>query len=200
MARSDKDKKFVYSLMIIRKFLLQLNICLFKNGLHRQKVESVTTGEIVALAGIPNPKIGETIADPVNPQALPSLQISEPTVKMQLSVNTSPFVSQEAEFSTSRQLQTRLDKEIETNVGLRLLPGNSAESVTLVGRGELHLAILIETMRREGYEFSLSRPEVVLKEIDGKICEPWEAVEIEIPESSYWYHYCRHVTAPSNFS
>ena len=166
-----------------KKVFAKVEHLFIQNGLHRQKVESVTTGEIVALTGIPNPKIGETIADPVNPQALPSLQITEPTVKMQLSVNTSPFVSQEAEFSTSRQLQTRLDKEIETNVGLRLLPGNSTESVTLVGRGELHLAILIETMRREGYEFSLSRPEVVLKEIDGKICEPWETVSIEIPEA-----------------
>jgi GTP-binding protein len=151
-------------------------------GLKRTEVDEISAGEIVALSGIPDPKIGETIADPQNPIALPALSISEPTVKMQFSVNTSPFSGRDAQFSTSRQLRDRLAKELETNVGLRVHPTSSGESVTIVGRGELHLAILIETMRRESYEFSISRPEVVEKEIDGHTCEPWEYVVIEVPE------------------
>lgn len=153
------------------------------HGLERQEVEQATAGEIVAVTGIQNPQIGETIGDPQQPLPLPQLSISEPTVKMQLSVNTSPFAGKEGEFVTSRQLRDRLDRELETNVGLRMLPGTTGESVTIVGRGELHLAILIETMRREGYEFSLSRPEVVLKQIDSVTCEPWEYVIIEVPEN-----------------
>jgi GTP-binding protein len=152
------------------------------HGLERQPVESAHAGQIVALSGIAEPKIGATIADANNPQALPVLAISEPTVKMLLSVNTSPFSGRDAEFSTSRQIKARLQKELETNVGLRLLPGDSGESMTIVGRGELHISILIETLRREGYEFSLSRPQVVIKEIDGAKHEPWETVMIEVPE------------------
>ncbi len=152
------------------------------HGLSRQEVAEVAAGEIVALAGIPNPQIGETICEPENPLPLPQLSISEPTVKMQMAVNTSPFAGKEGDFVTSRQLRDRLDRELETNVGLRMLPGTSGESVTIVGRGELHLAILIETMRREGYEFTLSRPEVVIKQVDGVTSEPWEYVIIEVPE------------------
>lgn len=153
------------------------------SGLNRQPVEVAPMGEIVAVAGITKPHIGETIADVFEPEALAPLSISEPTVKMQMSVNTSPFSGRDAQFSTSRQLRDRLAKEIETNVGLRLLPGSTAESVVLVGRGELHLSILIETMRREGYEFSLSKPEVVTKEIDGQTMEPWETVTIDITQA-----------------
>jgi len=152
------------------------------HGLNRQAVESVAAGDIVAVSGIANPRIGETLADPTHPEALAQISISEPTLKMRMSVNTSPFVGKDAKFSTSRQLRDRLAKELETNVGLRVIQDGSGESVTLVGRGELHLSILIETMRREGYEFSLSRPEVVLREIDGKKCEPFEHVVIEVPE------------------
>jgi len=151
-------------------------------GLERREVDLATAGEIVAVAGIAGAGIGDTIADPVQPEMLPSITITEPTVKMQLIINTSPFAGLEAEFSTARQLQNRLKKELETNVGLRLLPGSSSESMTIVGRGELHLAILIETMRREGFEFALSRPEVVLKEIDGQTMEPWEYVTIDVTE------------------
>lgn len=151
-------------------------------GLNRQDVNSASAGDIVALAGIPDPQIGETVADPEQPEALPPLFISEPTVKMQMMVNTSPFAGRDAQFSTSRQIKDRLNKEIETNVGLRILPGTGSESVTIVGRGELHLAILIETMRREGYEFALSRPQVVYKEVNGKRHEPWEYVTIDVPE------------------
>lgn len=152
-------------------------------GLQRREADSVAAGEIIAVSGIPNPNIGDTIADTTNPEALPPLTISEPTVKMQLTVNTSPFAGRDAQFSTSRQLRDRLNKELETNVGLRMLPGTSGESVIIVGRGELHLAVLIETMRREGYEFALSRPQVVLKQIDGQTNEPWEYVTIDVPET-----------------
>lgn len=152
------------------------------HGLERTEVDSETAGEIVAITGIDKPLIGSTITDPNTLEPLPVLEISEPTVKMQLSVNTSPFSGRDAEYSTSRQLQGRLAKELETNVGLRLLPGTTGESMTIVGRGELHISILIETMRRENYEFSLSRPEVVIKEIDGAQHEPWESVTIEVPE------------------
>lgn len=152
------------------------------HGLERTEVDQEFAGEIVAITGIDKPLIGSTITDPNTMEQLPVLEISEPTVKMQLSVNTSPFSGRDAEYSTSRQLQGRLAKELETNVGLRLLPGTTGESMTIVGRGELHISILIETMRREGYEFSLSRPEVVIKEIDGAQHEPWETVTIEVPE------------------
>ena len=151
-------------------------------GLARKEVGEASAGEFVAVAGLADTGIGDTIADPEHPVALPAIIITEPTVKIQLMINTSPFSGQEAEFSTARQLRSRLDKELETNVGLRLLLGTSSESMTIVGRGELHLAILIETMRREGYEFALSRPEVVLKEQAGQTTEPWEYVTIDVPE------------------
>lgn len=151
-------------------------------GLQRKEVEEASAGEIVAVAGVSEPGIGDTIADVKQPEALPPMSITEPTVKMQLMINTSPFAGQEAEFSTARQLQNRLKQELETNVGLRMLPGLTGESVIIVGRGELHLSILIETMRRQGYEFALSRPQVVLKEINGQTSEPWEYVTIDVPE------------------
>lgn len=150
------------------------------SGLLRERVDSVSAGEIVALAGIAKPKIGQTITHPSHPQPLPTLAISEPTVQMLISVNTSPFSGRDADFSTSRQIRDRLNKEIETNVGLRVKPGTTGDSTMIVGRGELHISILIETMRREGYEFSLSRPEVVLKEIDGQNQEPWEELTIDV--------------------
>lgn len=151
------------------------------SGLNRVAVKSASAGEIIAVAGITKPQIGDTLADHSHPNPLPQLSISEPTLKIKLSVNTSPFAGKEAKFSTSRQLRDRLASELETNVGLRVIGDQSGESVTLVGRGELHLSILIETMRREGYEFSLSRPEVVLKEEEGQTLEPWESVVIEVP-------------------
>ena len=158
-------------------------------GLGRVAVDQVAAGDIVAVAGIADPRIGDTLSDPINPKALPQISISEPTLKMKMSVNTSPFVGKEAKFSTSRQLRDRLAKELETNVGLRVMQDGTGESVTLVGRGELHLSILVETMRREGYEFSLSRPEVLYKDLaeltDGAEkgqAEPWEHVVIEVPE------------------
>ncbi len=151
-------------------------------GLQRQPVKQAQAGQIVAIAGVPEPQIGETVAGIEDPQPLPAINFSEPTVKMSISVNTSPFSGRDAEFSTSRQLHNRINQEIETNVGLKIDPASSGDSITLIGRGELHLSILIETMRREGYEFSLSRPEVVIKEIDGVPYEPWELVVIEVPQ------------------
>lgn len=152
-------------------------------GLERREVESASAGEIVAVAGVTEPKIGDTIADSADAKPLPPISISEPTVKMQLMVNTSPFAGLEADFSTARQLQARLKRELETNVGLRLLPGTSGENMVIVGRGELHLAILIETMRRESYEFALSRPQVVLKEENSQTLEPWEYVTIDVSQA-----------------
>lgn len=153
------------------------------HGLERQRIEQAKPGEIVAVAGLASPGISQTITLPDQSTALPSLQISEPTVKMKISVNSSPFAGRDATFSTSRQIRDRLSTELKTNVGLRMQTAESGESVTIVGRGELHIAVLIETMRREGYEFSISRPEVVIKEIDGKQHEPWELVTIDVPES-----------------
>lgn len=152
------------------------------HGLNRQAITETVPNEIVAIAGINQPVIGHTITNPGQTTALPALQISEPTVKMKISVNTSPFSGRDADYSTSRQIRDRLDKELQTNVGLRLQNSESGESTTITGRGEMHIAILIETMRREGYEFSVSRPEVVLKEIDGVTQEPWEKVLVEVPE------------------
>lgn len=165
-----------------KKLMADVEYLFTHQGLERQLTDSAQAGDIIALAGLPDPKIGETITDPAHPEPLPKLEISEPTVKIQLSVNTSPFAGQEAQFSTSRQLRDRLDRELETNVGLRVEPNQTGDGVTLIGRGELHLAILIETIRREGYEFSLSRTQAVLKTENGQTLEPWEEVFIEVPE------------------
>ena len=150
-------------------------------GLDRMEVKEAQAGDIVSIAGVPNITIGETIADPLEPLALPVLAIEEPTVKMTFSVNSSPFAGKEGEFKTSRQIRERLEKELETDMALRVedLPtGEWAVS----GRGELHLAILIERMRREGYEFQVSRPQVIEKIVNGTKMYPYEQVFIEIPE------------------
>jgi len=143
--------------------------------------EEVGAGDIVTIAGIPDVTIGETIADVVNPSALPAITIDEPTVKMTFAVNDSPFAGQEGKFSTSRQLRERLFKELETDVALRVVDG--AEGNWIVsGRGELHLAILIERLRREGFEFQVSQPQVINKESAGKILTPHEQVFVEAPD------------------
>src|SRR5438045_6794342 len=150
-------------------------------GLGRVDVQEAQAGDIVAISGIPDITIGETIADPENPIALPLLAIEEPTVKMTFSVNDSPFAGQEGEFKTSRQIRERLMKELETDTALRV--EDTEEGKWLVsGRGELHLAILIERMRREGYEFQVSRPQVIEKVIDGVKMVPFERVFLECPE------------------
>lgn len=152
------------------------------DGLGRVETEAAEPGDIIAIAGISDISIGETIADLLNPIALPIIQIEEPTVKMNFSVNTSPFAGKEGKYSTSNNLRDRLFKEIETDVALKVEPSGSSDTWVVSGRGELHLAIFIETMRREGYEFQVSKPEVILKKIEGKTMEPIERVSIEVPE------------------
>ncbi len=149
-------------------------------GLARVEVDEASAGEIVALAGLEGISIGETLADPENPQALPTIRVEEPTVRMTFGVNTSPFSGREGRWSTSRKLRERLYEELRTNVALRVADTDSPDTLLVSGRGELHLAILIETMRREGYEFQVSRPEVILRRGEnGEMLEPFEEVHIE---------------------
>ncbi len=150
-------------------------------GLGKVDAKQVLAGDIVAISGIPEITIGETIADPNDPQALPLLSIEEPTVKVTFKVNTSPFAGREGEFKTSRQVRERLYKAQEADVALKVEDNDKGEWI-VSGRGELHLAILIERMRREGYEFEVSRPQVIEKKIEGKIFTPFEKVYMEIPE------------------
>jgi len=149
-------------------------------GLERVEVENAEAGEIVALAGLEGIAIGETLADPQNPIALPPIRVDEPTVRMTFGVNTSPFTGREGKWGTSRKLRERLFSELRTNVALRVNETETSDSFLVSGRGELHLAILIETMRREGYEFQVSRPEVILKKgVDGETLEPFEELHVE---------------------
>jgi GTP-binding protein len=152
------------------------------DGLSRREVESAGAGEIVAVTGFADAKIGATLADPAAPEALDSIEIEEPTLKLTFGVNTSPFAGRDAKFSTSRQLRERLYRELETNLSLRVEPTEQADVYSVSGRGELHLSILIETMRREGYEFQVSRPEVITKEVDGHKVEPVEQLVIDTTE------------------
>ena len=151
------------------------------SGLGRVETAEVSAGDIMAMSGVPDVTVGETIADSENPEALPLINIEEPTVKMTVLVNDSPFAGQDSQFSTSRQIKARLLKELETDVALKVEEINSV-SWTVSGRGELHLAILIEIMRREGYEFQVSRPQVIVKEINGQKLVPFDKVYIETPE------------------
>ncbi|MCM3784452.1 translational GTPase TypA [Neobacillus mesonae] len=153
-------------------------------GLKRVEVAEAGAGDIVAIAGIKDINIGETIADPANPEALPVLKIDEPTLQMTFLVNNSPFAGREGKWVTSRRLRDRLFKELETDVSLRVEETDSPDAYVVSGRGELHLGILIENMRREGYELAVSKPEVIVKEIDGKKMEPIERLLIDIPEES----------------
>ncbi|MEW6239992.1 MAG: translational GTPase TypA [Chloroflexota bacterium] len=149
-------------------------------GLKKIEVDEVSAGDIVSLAGLEGIAIGETLADPANPVALPTIKVEEPTVRMTFGVNTSPFTGREGKWSTSRKLRERLFDELRTNVALRVEETESAENFLVSGRGELHLGILIETMRREGYEFQVSRPEVIFhKADDGATLEPYEEVHVE---------------------
>ncbi|OPG96482.1 GTP-binding protein TypA [Chryseobacterium mucoviscidosis] len=153
-------------------------------GLKRVETEEAGAGDIVAIAGIKDINIGETIADPNNPEALPVLKIDEPTLQMTFLVNNSPFAGREGKWVTSRKLRERLFKELETDVSLRVDETESPDAFVVSGRGELHLGILIENMRREGYELQVSKPEVIIKEVDGKKMEPVERLLIDIPEES----------------
>ena len=149
-------------------------------GLNKVEIEEAIAGDIISLAGLDEISIGETLADPANPVALPTIKVEEPTVRMTFGVNTSPFAGKEGKWGTSRNLRERLYEELRTNVSLRVEDTDSAENFLVSGRGELHLGILIETMRREGYEFQVSRPEVIYhKADDGALLEPYEEVHIE---------------------
>ncbi len=151
-------------------------------GLKKIEATEGHTGDIVAIAGLEDAQIGDTVVDPNNPQPLPAIKVDEPTLQMTFSVNSSPFSGQEGKFVTSRQIRDRLYKEIKTNVSLRVEETDSTDSFLVSGRGELHLGILIETLRREGFEFEVSKPQVLLKEIDGQTCEPFEQLVLDVPE------------------
>lgn len=153
-------------------------------GLRRVEIEEAGAGDIVAVAGIKDINIGETIADPNKPEALPVLKIDEPTLQMTFLVNNSPFAGREGKWVTSRKLRERLYKELETDVSLRVDETDSPDAFIVSGRGELHLGILIENMRREGYELQVSKPEVIVREIDGVKMEPIERLLIDVPEES----------------
>jgi GTP-binding protein len=151
-------------------------------GLNRIEVEEARMGDIVAVSGMEDINIGETIADSLNPEALPFVEIEEPTISMNFIVNNSPFAGREGDFVTSRHLRARLFKELETNVAMRVFETDSPDSFEVAGRGELHLSILIETMRRQGYEFQISKPSVIFKDVNGERMEPIEHLTIDIPE------------------
>ncbi len=152
-------------------------------GLKRIEVDEATAGDIVAITGIGDATIGDTITDAENPEALPPIKIEEPTVKMTFGVNTGPFAGREGKWSTSRQLRERLFRELETNVAMRVDTTDSPDEFMVSGRGELHLAILIETIRREGFEFQVSRPEAVTRQVDGKVFEPIEHLTVDTTEN-----------------
>jgi len=151
-------------------------------GLNRVEVKDAGLGDIVAVTGLGDISIGHTIADAENPEALPTINIDEPTLSMTFAVNTSPFAGKEGQFVTSRHVRDRLFKEVETNVSLRVEETDSADTFKVSGRGELHLSILIETMRREGFELQVGKPEVVYRQINGQLCEPLENLTIEVPQ------------------
>lgn len=160
----------------------KLNQLFVFQGLERIEVDHAEAGDIIAIAGIPEAGIGDTIADAENPEALPTIAVEEPTVRMTFSINNSPFAGREGTHVTSRKLRERLYTELERDVALRVADTDTNDAFSVSGRGELHLTILIETMRREGYEFQVSRPEVIFKEVDGQKLEPIEQVEIEVSE------------------
>lgn len=151
-------------------------------GLKRVEIQEAFLGDIIAISGIEDINIGETLCDSQKPEPLPLIEVEEPTLSMTFMVNNSPFAGREGEYVTSRHLRARLMKELETNVALRVRETDSPDAFEVYGRGELHLSILIETMRREGYEFQVSKPTVIIKEIDGKICEPIESLFVEVPQ------------------
>jgi len=154
------------------------------DGLERKEVESASAGDVVALAGLPDVEIGSTVCDSDHPEALEGIAVEEPTVSVDIMLNNSPFAGREGKYVTSRQVRDRLFKELESNMALKVEDTDSPDTLTVSGRGELHLGILMETMRREGYEFAVSRPRVILKKSpDGQLQEPYEEVTIDLPET-----------------
>jgi GTP-binding protein len=151
-------------------------------GLDRVEVESASAGDIVALSGIAAPNVSDTLCDPEHVENMPRLTVDEPTVSMTFQVNTSPFAGKSGKYLTSRQLKDRLERELIHNVALRVEEGTDPEKFRVSGRGELHLSILLENMRREGYELAVSRPEVIFREVDGEVCEPYEQLTVDVEE------------------
>ncbi len=154
------------------------------DGLGKTAVDNAKMGDIVCISGITDISIGDTVASTAQPEALPFVKIGEPTIEMTFSVNDSPFAGREGKFVTSRQIRERLQKELLKDVSLRVEDGDTTDTFRVAGRGEMHISILIETMRREGYEFAVSTPKVLYKEIDGTLCEPIEKLVIDVPETS----------------
>jgi GTP-binding protein len=150
-------------------------------GLARQEIETAVTGDIIAIAGIPELTIGVTVCAPSTPENLPTIAVEEPTIKITIGPNTSPLAGKEGKYTTSRQIKERLLKEKETNLGLRVDENTDGVDFVVSGRGELHLAVLIETMRREGFELQISRPQVIFKDVNGAVHEPYEEVTIDVP-------------------
>ncbi len=153
-------------------------------GLERVEVDEASAGDIVAFAGIEFPEISDTICDPAKPEALPALVVDEPTISMTFEVNTSPFCGKEGKYVTSRQIRERLTREMLHNVALRVEDTEDPDKFRVFGRGELHLGVLLENMRREGYELAVSRPRAVVKEIEGQMCEPYETLTIDLDDTS----------------
>ncbi len=166
---------------VVKSKIKEVNVF---EGLGRAKVASVASGDICALIGIEGFEIGETIADVSTPEALPTIAIDEPTMSMLFTINNSPFFGKDGKFVTSRHIFERLQKELDKNLALRVLPTESADSWLVYGRGVLHLSVLIETMRREGYELQVGQPQVIIKEIDGVKSEPVEQLTVNLPEES----------------
>lgn len=154
------------------------------HGLERKEIPEAMAGDIVAITGIDNIRISDTLCDPAAPEALPSLSVDEPTVSMIFQVNNSPFAGREGKYVTSRQIRDRLHKELIHNVALRVEDMPDPDKFRVSGRGELHLSILIETMRREGFELCVAKPEVIMKEVEGELCEPYESLTVDVEESN----------------
>lgn len=152
-------------------------------GLERLEVKEARAGDIIAITGIEAPNVSDTLCDPENMESLPPLSVDEPTVSMTFQVNASPFAGKEGKYLTSRQLKERLERELIHNVALRVEEGSDPEKFKVSGRGELHLSILLENMRREGFELAVSRPEVIFREVDGEVCEPYEQMTVDVEEA-----------------
>lgn len=152
-------------------------------GMERYEIEEAVAGDMVAIAGLPEIYVGETIATDPNAEPLPAIKVDPPSLAIEFMVNDSPFAGREGKFVTSRHIKDRLEKELETNVGLQIEPVTNSDAIKVYGRGEMHIAVLIESMRREGYELQISQPEVIMQEIDGQKCEPIEMAVINVPDA-----------------
>ncbi|MBS6062704.1 translational GTPase TypA [Criibacterium bergeronii] len=182
--RDNQDLYLVNDLDETKKIKVRVGKLYEYSGLNKVEVQEAKMGSIVAVSGIEDLNIGDTITDPSDLTPLPFVNISEPTIAMNFMVNDSPFAGTEGRFVTSRQIRERLNKELKTNISLRVEETGSADTFKVSGRGELHLSILMETMRREGYEFQVSKPEVLFKTVDGKKLEPMEIAVIDVPEEN----------------